>query len=363
MSEEKKESKALAPIDAFRGQLTAMESQIKMVLPQNIAPEKFTRVVLTAVQQNPDLLNADRKSLFMACMQAAGDGLLPNGNEAAMVVYRTKSGNVAKYMPMVAGILKKVRNSGELLSICCNVVREGEEFKRWVDENGDHLNHTPSFSTNKNIIAVYAIAKTKDGGSYIEVMSEEDVERVRNSSKAKDSGPWSDWWDAMAKKTVIRRLSKKLPMSSDLEEVIRRDDEDYEFPIHPALPPPCDPKDYMPGMERKVTCEQFCKDLKGVGGAYVVVEELIHKYESSGLTDWCKRLEESAVRHGIFNNSHKESIPESEKFPFENDSVEGKSGSSEPEKQTNKSKLDKVDPTTNSQLGRPVSENDQMVAK
>jgi hypothetical protein len=43
-------------------------------------------------------------------VKLAQDGLLPDGREAAVVMF----GNKAQAMPMIAGILKKVRQSGEV---------------------------------------------------------------------------------------------------------------------------------------------------------------------------------------------------------------------------------------------------------
>ncbi|WP_407523682.1 recombinase RecT [Methylobacterium oryzisoli] len=77
--------------------------------------------------------------------------------------------------------------------------------------------------------ATYAIAKTKDGGIYREVMSLEEIEKVRRVSRAANKGPWVDWWEEMARKTVLRRLAKRLPMSTDMDDLIRRDDELYDF--------------------------------------------------------------------------------------------------------------------------------------
>jgi recombinational DNA repair protein RecT len=81
---------------------------------------------------------------------------------------------------------------------------------------------------------VYAIAKTKDGGIYREVMSKSDIEQVRNVSRAKNAGPWVDWYDEMARKTVIRRIAKRLPSSTDLEKLLEHDNEAIGFE-KPAL--------------------------------------------------------------------------------------------------------------------------------
>ena len=64
-------------------------------------------------------------------------------------------------------------------------------------------------------------------------MSVTDIEKIRSISKSKDGQAWKEHWAEMAKKTVIRRISKRLPMSTDLEQVIHRDDEMFEFDNRP----------------------------------------------------------------------------------------------------------------------------------
>lgn len=227
-----------SPSMQFRDQLHKMNNDISTALPPHMPVERFMRVVLTAVGGNPDLLDADRRSLFEAAMKAAQDGLLPDGRDGAFVTFKSKikGENGAQdrwifkvqWLPMVGGILKKIRNSGELLSITAHVVYECDKFE-YVLGDDERIEHMPALANRGKPIAVYAIAKTKDGGVYRDVMSLDDVEKVRGVSRAKDSGPWKDWWDEMAKKTVIRRLAKRLPMSSDLDDLIRRDDDLYDF--------------------------------------------------------------------------------------------------------------------------------------
>ena len=222
--------KALKPISAFeevKRNLMSDETkkQFEMALPPQMKPEKFLRVAITALNKTPELLTCTRQSLYQSFILAAQDGLLPDGREAAIVPFRNHGVETATYMPMVRGILKKVRNSGELKSITAKVVREHDFFKYWVDETGEHLKHEPVLSDESSKVThAYALAQTKDGGVFIDVMTRPEIEKVRNVSKAKDAMAWSQWWDEMAKKTVIRRLSKVLPMSTDLEDVIRRDD-------------------------------------------------------------------------------------------------------------------------------------------
>lgn len=224
--------RTLSRVDDLK--LTLGKMTFKDALPAHVTEEKFRRVLLTAISQTPALAEADRTSVLAACMKAAQDGLLPDGREAALVLFKDK----AQYMPMFAGILKKIRNSGELASITAQVICKSDKFEFYTDEKGEHLIHKPDMLGERGeLVGVYAIAITKDGASYIEVMPKREIEKVRNVSRAKDSGPWVTWYDEMARKTVIRRLSKRLPMSTDLDQVLEHDNETYDLePEQPAAP-------------------------------------------------------------------------------------------------------------------------------
>jgi recombination protein RecT len=224
----------LSPIENVRVTLQRMQPEFAAALPPQIPAERFLRTVLTTVQMNPDLVQCDRRSLLAACMKAAQDGLLLDGREAAPVIFRKKDRDggwtaVVQYMPMLGGLLKKLRNSGELASISAHVAYENDKFEY---ELGDHesITHKPHLGPNRGApVAVYAIAKTKDGSTWREVMSVDEVEKVRNVSRAKDNGPWRDWWDQMAIKTVIKRLAKRLPSSADIDSIIASDNEASGF--------------------------------------------------------------------------------------------------------------------------------------
>ena len=123
--------------DVLRTQLTRMGGEFKMALPNHISPDKFQRTVMTAVQQNPDLMEADRRTLLMAATKCATDGLLPDGREAAFVIFNTKVKikgggeewiKMVQYMPMIAGVLKRVRNGGVVSSLQAHVIYSNDHF-------------------------------------------------------------------------------------------------------------------------------------------------------------------------------------------------------------------------------------------
>ena len=204
-----------------RTDLQKMQGEFEAVLPPQIPVDRFVRTAITAVQMNPDLLTTERKSLLASCMKAAQDGLMIDGREAALVIFKNKT----QYMPMVAGLLKKARQSGQVSSISAHVVYERDQFDYELGDN-ERIVHKPLIAAERGKpIAVYAIGRMIDGGVYREVMSVAQVEKVRSISRTKNSGPWETWWDEMARKTVIRRLAKYMPSSTDLDQVLGRDDD------------------------------------------------------------------------------------------------------------------------------------------
>ena len=216
------EQETANPIAVIRQNLTQMQPEFKAALPPHIPPERFTRVAMTAIQNTPALANADRRSLFGAFVKLAQDGLLPDGREAAVVMF----GNKAQAMPMIGGILKRIRQSGEVSRVSAHVVYANDEFvvRYGFDEDVEHV--PPKLDQPRGEpIGAYATAVLKDGSKLLEVMSLEEIEKVRAVSRAARNGPWVAWWTEMARKTVMRRLSKRLPMSTDLEDEIFSRDE------------------------------------------------------------------------------------------------------------------------------------------
>ncbi|WP_338023364.1 recombinase RecT [Arsenophonus nasoniae] len=124
----------------------------------------------------------------------------------------------AVYMPMVDGVIKRARQSGQVANIIAKVVYAQDEFEYVIDENGEHLTHRPSFVDGDEIVKVYAFAKLNSGELVVEVMSRADVEKIRDTvqSAKYDSSPWVKWFDRMALKTVIHRLARRLPCASEL---------------------------------------------------------------------------------------------------------------------------------------------------
>lgn len=213
-----------------------LQEQIKQALPPGVSLDRFTRTTLVALQQAPEaMVDVNKKSLYNAISKAAADGLMPDGREGALVVFNTRVKGTDKYerkvqwMPMVAGVIKRLAQAN--ITIDAQVVCEKDTFEQAFGDEQKIIHKPPRLGQPRgDIIGVYAIAKLPGGATMREVMDREQVEQVRNSSRSKDSGPWVDWWPEMARKTVLRRLAKRLPiLDPGIQDTIARDDELYDL--------------------------------------------------------------------------------------------------------------------------------------
>lgn len=212
----------LTPLEEFKKNLDEMKDKISKILKGDA--DKFIQIAANYVEQNQGLLEKNRASLYNAIIKAAQNGLYIDGEESALVPFK---GDV-KFMSMYKGLLKQVRNSGELASINCGIVYENDVFEYFVDENGEHLKHIPNYKSDRGkIISTFCIARTKGNNApYIEIMTEDEIQACKKQSRAGNDSPWNGpFVNEMRKKTIIHRIRKRLPASTDFDSVLHADDD------------------------------------------------------------------------------------------------------------------------------------------
>lgn len=217
-----------SPIGTLRDLLEKSKGQIAMALPRHMTPERLIRVTLTAVQRVPKLLQCDPVSVVGCVIQAAELQLELAGalGQCYMVPFfngKTRK-NEAQFQVGYKGLLALAHRSGQVKHVSAHEVYSGDEF---AYEYGSHprLVHRPAMRNRGEVVAYYATLTTTTGGDDFEVMSKEDVERHRQKfSKAADSGPWVTNFDEMAKKTVLKRLLKRAPMSIEAAKAVALDE-------------------------------------------------------------------------------------------------------------------------------------------
>ena len=195
--------------------LLQIKNDIAKILPKYVSPDRLIRMAYTTFRKNPKLWNCDPKSFIGAILQATQLGLEIDDllGHAYLVPYKDKIQLVIGYR----GLIDLARRSGEIKHIQAYIVYENEPFEI---EYGTQpkIKHKPLPPEKRGkMIGAYAIAILKDNSVIFEFMWKEDIEKVKEQSKYKDSpdSPWIRFEEEMIKKTVIRRLAKILPLSPE----------------------------------------------------------------------------------------------------------------------------------------------------
>lgn len=238
-------SQQLTPMQTFQKSLNLKKTQegFSKMLPSDVPVDKFTAVVVRAVQEDPAILNADRPSLFLACQRAAQDGLIPDKREGALVVYSVNTGTYndpiwtkkVQWQIMIGGMRKRLAVNG--FDLRTELVYENDTFSQDLGDNPEILHKPAQLGENRGkVIGAYAIAThIATGEKYREVMSIDDLNHIR--SLAKSDKIWKTHEKEMQRKTVGRRLVKFLPITDvddRMNTMMDNDNEHFDLAKKPG---------------------------------------------------------------------------------------------------------------------------------
>lgn len=211
--------------------IESRKDQFASAMGNGLDVNKFLRIATFSIRTNPKLMECTAPSLLSALMQSAQLGIEPGVlGHCYLVPFKSyKTGKTeATFIISYKGMIELARRSGNIESISARVVYENDEFDYDYGLE-EKLVHKPAKGPRGNMIFVYIVAKFVGGGHYFEVMSKDEVDEVMKQSKSFDkkkgeaSGPWKDHYEEMAKKTVVRRAWKYLPISVDDTRVIEQE--------------------------------------------------------------------------------------------------------------------------------------------
>lgn len=235
----KRDANPLVPL------IERMKPEIARVLPNRMDPDRLARIATTVARKTPNLMKCTPESFLGALMTCAQLGLEPGPlDHAYLIPFRNNDSGRYETQLIIGykGLIDLARRSGHIQSIIAREVYANDAFEV---EYGleDRLEHRPLVTGDRgDVVCYYAVAKFVGGGHAFIVMSKDDVNKYREKSKAKTSGPWRTDYDAMAKKTCVRRLSTFLPMSVEMATAVAQDEhvrnvsdaDDVELPVDSA---------------------------------------------------------------------------------------------------------------------------------
>lgn len=206
------------------------QKQMALAMPKSMTPDRLTRIVMTECRKTPALLKCAPESFYGAVLQCAALGLEPGSALGHCYLLPFGNGKDRSSRPNAQliigyrGMIDLARRSGQIISLQAWTVHAQDTFNYQLGLEPD-IQHVPASTADRGPVThVYAVAKLKGGGIQFEVMSRAEIEKVRSTSKAGNSGPWASHWDEMAKKTVIRRLFKYLPVSIEAVRAVEIDE-------------------------------------------------------------------------------------------------------------------------------------------
>ena len=206
-----------------------MKQQMALAMPKHMTADRMMRIALTEVRKVPALGQCNIESFMGAIMQCAQLGLEPGSalGHAYLLPFgngKAKDGKSnCQLIIGYRGMIDLARRSGQIVSLTARTVHENDTFKYEFGLE-ETMHHVPADDDRGKMTHVYAVAKLKGGGVQFDVMSRADVDKVRATSKAGANGPWVTHFEEMAKKTVIRRLFKYLPVSIEIQQAVTLDE-------------------------------------------------------------------------------------------------------------------------------------------
>lgn len=181
--------------------------------------QKESQFAIQAIQKNTYLQECAAYTIENAIINIAACGLTlnPADGYAYLVPEFNKDTKQKECQLRISfkGLIKVATDSGVIDYVRAEVVREHDTFTyRGVSQEPVH-EMNPFSKDRGELVGVYCIAKTSKGDFLCDVMSWEEVEKIR--AAAKTQNVWKEWPMEMAKKAIIKRASKQWPKSNGSE--------------------------------------------------------------------------------------------------------------------------------------------------
>ena len=208
---------------AIKQGLVAKQKMVNSLLGDKKKADKF---IATAAKVAGDhkLANCNVDSIIDACVTVAQIGLdlSPVLSHAYLVPFK----NTIQLIVSARGYTALLARTGWQLK--SYIVHEGDHFEYHIDGFDETVKFEKDIDGDGGEFKyAVALAKSPEGELYVEVMNAHQIEKHRKASSnqnGKPSGVWEQWFDEMAKKTVIKKLVKTLPLGEDIATATSKDD-------------------------------------------------------------------------------------------------------------------------------------------
>lgn len=131
------------------------------------------------------------------------------------------------------GLLHLAQSAGSILWGQCKLVYSNDTYEsNGLDTAPTHKYN--AFGDRGSVVGGYCTVKTPGGDYLTEEMSLAEIKATEATSKAKN-GPWKNFWEEMARKTIVKRASKYWPRAERLDNAIHVINEDEGIHVEPVM--------------------------------------------------------------------------------------------------------------------------------
>lgn len=218
-------------------QIKRMLPEYQAAMPKGREATQLVRDALTCLRTIRGLDKCEPASVLGALMTCAQLDLRPGvqglGHAWPLPYYdRHSKGHKAQLVIGYQGYIELGHRSGKLRSLSSEVVYfEDREFDMWRDEAGAHLIHRQALDDVQERIRCFYSAAVLAGGGFqmtrplsLAMMQAHRDKYAPRNDKNLIVGPWKDHFAPMGRKTMILKLFRDLPKSSEMVIAMEADD-------------------------------------------------------------------------------------------------------------------------------------------
>jgi recombination protein RecT len=214
-------------VSTLVSELERIRPRLEAIAPSGLNVQAVIENVVWVVSQDEYLSRCSLRSVAEAVTDAVAMGLDPSGlsNEGTLIPHKTRSGGFrAVFVPDYRALIRLAMANPRVSHVEARVVRAKDEFSLdFGAPEGRIVSHRPNLqAADAEPIGAYAVVWFRDGARpLVEWMSRAEIEAnaERGGSFGNDNSPWETDWGEMARKTVIKRLLKYVPLGKVASEV------------------------------------------------------------------------------------------------------------------------------------------------
>lgn len=225
--EEKLENLEIKPVYAMKQIMIKMKNDIESRLLSNVDFDKFLNKAINVFNSNENFKSCEIMTFINAMVKCASLNLEPNSVLGQAYLVPVKFGEDCKVELQIGykGMIELAYRSGKVKSLYANEVKANDEF--YIDYGLEQkLVHKPCLIGDRGeVIGYYAVYHLEPRGCNFLFMSVDEVkEHSKKYLNSFGSSLWESEFEAMAKKTVIKKLLKYAPLSVKVQEEFLKDE-------------------------------------------------------------------------------------------------------------------------------------------